>query len=169
MPVCTNHSPCHLQDYNTICYKGAHKYMAMILGIPGTVLFCLGVPVFSAAFLWLRVGQWNKRERDRLNCCWPFCHISPLLVIPAGHCFTILLPYYSLTVCRGEGYRSGASWPDMGSFIRVSRSGTDAFVDIILADACHRGHLQMQLTALIPTLLLPYRQITARPPTLGSR
>ena len=39
-------------DYSLQCYEGWHKYLVLFIGIPGVILFSIGVPVFSAWFIW---------------------------------------------------------------------------------------------------------------------
>jgi hypothetical protein len=47
------------QDYNTPCYEGKHLLVALLVAVPGVVLFALGVPIGSAWFL--------RRKRDMLE------------------------------------------------------------------------------------------------------
>ena len=44
------------------CYKGKHLAFALILGVPGIILFCLGIPILSAFFLRMRKGLLNDPE-----------------------------------------------------------------------------------------------------------
>ncbi len=46
-------------DFNIKCYAGYHHVLVLALGIPGLLLFSVGVPVFSAWFIW--------RHRSRLH------------------------------------------------------------------------------------------------------
>jgi hypothetical protein len=39
------------EDYNMKCYEGTHLALALILGVPGILIICLGVPIGSALFL----------------------------------------------------------------------------------------------------------------------
>ncbi|GFR39670.1 hypothetical protein Agub_g141 [Astrephomene gubernaculifera] len=48
-------------DYGLHCYRSQHLVLAAAVGFPGLVLFCLGVPAASAA--WLR----HSARRGRLN------------------------------------------------------------------------------------------------------
>eukprot|EP00798_Chlamydomonas_sp_ICE-L_P007587 gene7587-742_t len=46
-------------DYSLKCYEGAHLQLVVFLGIPGVVLFAIGVPIFSWWFL--------SRHKDKLR------------------------------------------------------------------------------------------------------
>ncbi|GLC43228.1 hypothetical protein PLESTM_001445000 [Pleodorina starrii] len=45
------------KDYNLRCYTGPHRLLMLLLGVPGVLLFSVGVPGFSAWFLW-----YNRRR-----------------------------------------------------------------------------------------------------------
>lgn len=55
-PLCRP-SSLYSQSLDTPCYKGIHLYFALLLGLPGIVLFAVGIPLASALFLRF------KRER----------------------------------------------------------------------------------------------------------
>ncbi|GAX73318.1 hypothetical protein CEUSTIGMA_g772.t1 [Chlamydomonas eustigma] len=48
-------------DYNLQCFTGYHNLLALYIGIPGVIFFSLGVPAFSAYFLYK--NQHRLREK----------------------------------------------------------------------------------------------------------
>ncbi|KAG2444938.1 hypothetical protein HXX76_001674 [Chlamydomonas incerta] len=52
------------QDYGLHCFRDSHLVLALVVAIPGVVLFCLGVPLASAAFLRRSAlrGRLNERK-----------------------------------------------------------------------------------------------------------
>eukprot|EP00198_Chlamydomonas_reinhardtii_P000814 XP_001690149.1 predicted protein [Chlamydomonas reinhardtii] len=52
------------QDYGLRCFRDSHLVLALVVAIPGVVLFCVGVPVASAAFLRRNAlrGRLNERK-----------------------------------------------------------------------------------------------------------
>lgn len=46
------------QDTTELCFKGNHFWVALLLGVPGVLLVCLGVPIWFAGVLY--------RKRDNL-------------------------------------------------------------------------------------------------------
>ncbi|KAG2448500.1 hypothetical protein HYH02_006391 [Chlamydomonas schloesseri] len=52
------------QDYGLHCFRGSHLLLALVVAFPGVVLFCLGVPMASAAFLRRNAlrGRLNERK-----------------------------------------------------------------------------------------------------------
>ncbi|GMH32199.1 hypothetical protein BSKO_00033 [Bryopsis sp. KO-2023] len=47
------------EDYDMKCYEGSHLFLVLAIGLPGIVLFSLGVPLWSALFL--------RRHKEKLH------------------------------------------------------------------------------------------------------
>ncbi len=43
------------------CYTGTHKLLMLMLGVPGVLLFSVGVPAFSVWFLWYNRTRLRRR------------------------------------------------------------------------------------------------------------
>jgi hypothetical protein len=50
------------QDLDLQCYKGLHLRLALLLGLPGVVFFCIGVPLSAALFLRRNQNRLDKEE-----------------------------------------------------------------------------------------------------------
>ncbi|CAD7697135.1 unnamed protein product [Ostreobium quekettii] len=55
------------EDTAKVCYEGMHAVLAFVIGIPGLVVFSLGVPAFLLGFLLMNNHRGRLLDRDFLN------------------------------------------------------------------------------------------------------
>ncbi|GFH29823.1 uncharacterized protein HaLaN_28552, partial [Haematococcus lacustris] len=52
-------------DYSSKCYEGYHKWLVLTLGIPGLLLYSLGLPLLTALLLhWCRARLYQVGFRS---------------------------------------------------------------------------------------------------------